>query len=331
MSIPVTCPNCARMFRVLDRFAGRRGICPDCHAVVTVPIPDPASLDPLRDDWHQEDDDRPRRRRRLRRPEPRDDLPVWRRVSAGFLVQQGATVLLILGLVLTLFGTVLLAENPGDWNAEPNTAQVVTACLGMLAVFVGFGAQSVGRLMSAGTPVQAPRVLGYMSAIASVLAVFGCCLLGCLMGAVAAEQEQGGAPDEAVATLAGLSLFAWMFLVAGGECLHGFAVGSVGRVLRADGARFLGNGLGIFVGGAGLLAVFVFCGLCAWVGNNGPAAEPTQEQTAALIGWSVGAGVLTALYLLLDLVLLFQGRAAIARIAADGDADDRHNPDDRWD
>lgn len=331
MPITVICPSCARTFRVSDRFARHRSLCPDCQAVVTIPD-EPELLDPVPDDWYREANDRPRRRRsRLRRPDPRDHLPAWRRVSVGFLVQQGATALVLLGLVLTLLGTVLLAEDPGDWNAEPTTAQVVTACLGMLAVFVGFAAQAVGRLLSAATPVRAPRPLGYMSAIASVLAVLGCCLLGCLLGAATAEAGPGGAPDEAVATLAGLFMFAWMFLVAGGESLHGFAIGSVGRVLRADGARILGNGLGVFVGGAGLLAVFVFCGLSAWIGNNGPDAEPNQEQTAALIGWSVAVGVLTVLYLLLDLVQLHLGRAAIARIASDADETNRDGGEDRWD
>jgi hypothetical protein len=325
MPITVHCPSCHRTFRVGDRFAGRRGRCPDCQAVVTVPDEELPRFDALPDDaaptsYRQ-------RREPPRRLTPRDHLPAWRRVSIGFLVQQGADVLLLVGLTLLLLGTIVLAEDPGNFQNEPDTAQMVTASLGMLALFVGSAVQAVGRLISAGTPVRAPRVLGILSAGGSVLSLLGFCLVGFLF--VAAGMGQGNGDDEAIATLGGLALFGWMFLVAAAETLHGFAVGGVGRVLRADGARVLGNGLGVFVAIASLLAIFVFCGLAAWVGNNNPQnPDPTEEQSRALVAWLVGAGVLAGLYLMLDVVLLQQGRSAVARIAAD--LDDGTRPDDRW-
>jgi MFS family permease len=330
MSTTVTCPSCHRTFRVGDRFAGRRGRCPDCHAVVTVPDEELAQLDLLPDepapvDYH-------RRRDPPRRPSPRDHLPAWRRVSIGFLVQQGAAVLLLVGLMLLMLGTVALADDPGDFQKEPDTAQMVTASLGMLALFVGSAVQAVGRLISASTPVRAPRVLGILSAVGSILALLGGCLVGFFLVAAGLEEQQGNGGDEALATLGGLALFGWMFLVAASETVHGFAVGSIGRVLRADGARVLGNGLGVFVALAGLLAIFVFCGLAAWVGNNNPQnpdPDPDPDQARALLVWLVGAAALTGLYLMLDVALLQAGRSAVARVAAD--AADGAGPDDRWD
>ena len=86
----------------------------------------------------------------------------------------------------------------------------------------------------------------------------------------------------------------------------------------------------MFVAIASLLALFVFCGLAVWVGNNNPQnPDPTEEQSRALVAWLVGAAVLSGLYLMLDVVLLQQGRSAVARIAAD--PDDGARPDDRWD
>src|SRR4051812_35271124 len=195
MSITVHCPSCHRTFRVGDQFAGRRGRCPDCQAVVTVPDEELARLDPLPD----EPAPAPfRRREPPRRLTPRDHLPAWRRVSIGFLVQQGAAVLLLVGLMLLLLGTVVLAEDPGNFQNEPDTAQMVTASLGMLALFVGSAVQAVGRLISAGTPVRAPRVLGILSAVGSVLSLLGFCLVGFFF--VAAGMGQGNGDDEAIAT-----------------------------------------------------------------------------------------------------------------------------------
>src|SRR3954465_1242813 len=144
MSITVHCPSCHRTFRVGDQFAGRRGRCPDCQAVVTVPDEELAPLDPL--------PDAPApaaypRRKPPRRLTPRDHLPAWRRVSIGFLVQQGAAVLLLAGLMLLLLGTVALADDPGNLQNDPGAAQMVTASLGMLGLFVGSAVQAVGRLI----------------------------------------------------------------------------------------------------------------------------------------------------------------------------------------
>ena len=328
MPITVTCPSCHRTFRVGDHFAGRRGLCPDCGSVVAVPVAEPAQLDPLPDEPVYAP--RRRRRNRPRRPSPRDHLPAWRRVSVGFLVQQLATVLLLPGLAAVIAAATVLADDPGDFPAEPNGAQVIARSLGLLALFVGFVGQVIGRLVSASTPVRAPRALGILSAVASVLQLLGFCLVGVFVGIMEVEAEQGNPPDPALETLTGLCALGWMFGAVLSESFHGFAVGSVGRVLRAGGARALGNGLGIFVAVLGLLALFVFCGLWAWVGNNNPQNPvPNAQQDAALVAWLIGAAVLNGAYWLLDVVLLQLGRSAVARIGAE--ADERDDHDDRWD
>jgi predicted Zn finger-like uncharacterized protein len=39
MPISVTCPACAAAFQVKDEYAGKKGKCPKCKAVLTVPSP----------------------------------------------------------------------------------------------------------------------------------------------------------------------------------------------------------------------------------------------------------------------------------------------------
>ena len=39
MSIPVTCPKCRTSFRVKDEWAGKKGKCPQCKALLEVPAP----------------------------------------------------------------------------------------------------------------------------------------------------------------------------------------------------------------------------------------------------------------------------------------------------
>jgi hypothetical protein len=252
-------------------------------------------------------------------------------VSAGFLVQQVAAVVLLFALALLLAGAVLLADDPGDLRAEPNDTQAAAAGIGLVVLFTGFVTQVIGRLVAASTPVRAPRALGILAAVGSVLQLLGACLVGFFFGALEVEAQNGNPPDPALEALAGLCLFGWMFVVAAGESVHGFAVGSVGRVLRADGARVMGNGLGVLAAVAGLLAIFVFCGLSFWIGNNNPQnPEPDQEQAAAVLAWAIGVGVLMGLYWGLDIVLLQLGRSAIARTAAE-DADERSGFDDRRD
>jgi hypothetical protein len=225
---------------------------------------------------------------------------------------------------------VLLTDDPGDLQAEPNTSQVVAAGLGILGLNLGFVGQAVGRMVSASTPVRAPKALGVLSAIASVIQILLTCGVGSFFLLLEAEAEQGNGPDIALETLGGLSLLALMFVVVGGESIHGFAVGAVGKVLRADGARVMGNGLGILAALGGLLAVFVFCGLAAWVGENNPQnPEPNPEQTTAMLGWMIGSGVLLGLYWVLDLVLLQLGRSAVARIGEP--TEDGDGADQRWD
>lgn len=48
MSIPITCSNCERSFRVKDRYAGKIGSCPFCSG--TVRVPRLADLNALEDD-----------------------------------------------------------------------------------------------------------------------------------------------------------------------------------------------------------------------------------------------------------------------------------------
>jgi hypothetical protein len=251
-------------------------------------------------------------------------------VSVGFLVQQLATVLVLLGLAAVVAAATVLAADPGNLQGEPNEAQVIFGSLGLLALFVGFVGQAIGRIVSASTPVRAPRALGILSAVACIAQILGFCLTGVFFGIMEVEAEQGNPADPVLEMLGGLCLIGWMFVAVGGESVHGFAVGSVGRVLRAGGARALGNGLGIFVAVLGLLTLFVFCGLSAWVGNNNPQnPAPDAQQSAALLVWMIGTGVLAGAYWLLDVVLLQLGRSAVARIAAE--ADERDDHDDRWD
>ena len=46
MGIPVRCPN-GHEFKVKDKYAGKKGICPYCPGQVTVRVPDAASADSL--------------------------------------------------------------------------------------------------------------------------------------------------------------------------------------------------------------------------------------------------------------------------------------------
>jgi hypothetical protein len=49
VSIEVQCPNprCAKVHRVKNRWAGKRGTCPDCGTIIQVPLPSAASPPPL--------------------------------------------------------------------------------------------------------------------------------------------------------------------------------------------------------------------------------------------------------------------------------------------
>ena len=46
MGIPVTCPN-GHEFKVKDRYAGKKGLCPFCKGQVSVRVPDAATSDNL--------------------------------------------------------------------------------------------------------------------------------------------------------------------------------------------------------------------------------------------------------------------------------------------
>jgi hypothetical protein len=60
---------------------------------------------------------------------------------------------------------------------------------------------------------------------------------------------------------------------------------------------------------------------------NGQNAAATKSENQLMLGWLVGTGLIAGLYLMLDLVLLQQGRTAIARI---GDSDESRPMDDEW-
>jgi hypothetical protein len=38
MAIEVTCPGCKKQFKVSDQFAGKKGPCPSCKTVITIPL-----------------------------------------------------------------------------------------------------------------------------------------------------------------------------------------------------------------------------------------------------------------------------------------------------
>jgi hypothetical protein len=320
MPMSVICPTCHRTIRVPDGFAGR-GFCPDCRVGVPILDQDPFQPDRLDDDQHP-------RRPRHTRPTPLDHLPAWQRVATGFLVQQAAAVLLLVGLGLVVAATIALADDLGNLPDEPNPAQMVTGCLGLLALFLGLAAQAVGRFVSAGTPVRAPRIAGFLAAITSLVVLFGYCLVGLVAIAMQMEQEQGNNPGEAATMALGLMFVAWLLLAAGGETCHALLVGSVGRVLRADGARLLGRGLAVCIPIAGALGLAGFFALGVWAEANNANGGPNPTDDAISLWCFAGLSAAISFYLLLDIVLLHQGRAAVARLAADADQTDF---DDRWD
>jgi len=322
MPMSVTCPSCHRSIRVPDGFAGR-GVCPDCRSAVMVAEEEPAQLDPLPEDPY------PRHPRpRQGPPSPLDHLHAWRRVSTGFLVQQAAVVLMLVGLGLVVTATTALADDPGNRQDEPNPAQMVTGCLGLLALFLGFAVQVVGRFVSAGTPVRAPRLAGFLAAITSIVVLFGYCLVGLAIIAMQMEQEQGNDPSEAATMALGLMFVAWLLLAAGGETCHVLSVSSVGRVLRADGARLLGRGLAVCIPIAGAFGLAGLCALGVWEEANNPNGGPNPADDTLALWCFAGLSTAISFYLLFDLILLHQARAAVARVAADVD---RADFDDRWD
>ena len=80
----------------------------------------------------------------------------------------------------------------------------------------------------------------------------------------------------------------------------------------------------------GVLAIFSLCGLGVWADANNPNgqnAAANKAEDRLFLGWLICAGLLTGFYLMLDVVLLQKGRAAVARIA-DPDADEGR--EDRW-
>ena len=224
----------------------------------------------------------------------------------------------LLALGLFVAALTVLSDDPGDFEKEPNTGEMVASSVGALAAFLGLIVQVVGRFVSAGTPVKAPRTIGFISAIGTAALLPAMCVVGGMAALMA-----GAGNDPAAATLAGLGMFGYMTLWVACEATHGAAMGSVGRVLRADGLRALGRGLAVAVVLGGVLAMVCLCGFGVWAEANNPNGQnPAAAQTENhfILGWLIGTSVITGLYWMLDMVLLQQGRSAIARIAQEDEA-----------
>jgi hypothetical protein len=326
MPICVTCPGCHRMFRVADHYAGRRGRCPDCGEVVLIRDEEPAQFDSLDDDARDYAEDYvPPRRRPDRGRSPADDLSAWHRVSTGYLVQQFGAGINLLALALVLAAIAVFPEEPGNAEKEPNLGEMIAASFGALAAFLGLILVCVGRFVSAGTPVRAPRALGYISAIGSAIQLPALCVVGGLAVLVATNPQ-----DAATELIAGFGVFAYLALWVATESVHCFTVGSVGRVLRADGLRTFGRLLGVAVIAAGFLVIVALCGFGIWADStnpNGqnPAARQAEDQL--ILVWQVATGLIVAMYLILDVVLLQRGRSAVARIA---ERDQDRGAEDDW-
>jgi hypothetical protein len=311
MSIRVYCPECDESFRVGDHLAGRRAMCPECSEMVDVPDPD----DP---------DDRPVRRHRRT---PADHLPAWRRVSFGFLLQQGAALLLLLGLGLFVTGVVL--DDPNDPN-DPPLHVLVLKISGGVVLFCGFALQAAGRWMSAFAPVRATKAIGVTVAVLSLIQLLVFLALGILVAIAEADVQPGAVPDMTMAVLAMFGACGWTALVVGNESCHCFSVASVGRVLKSNGALVMGRALGVLVPVGGVLGLISFCVLAVWLDKKNPNGQnqpgPEDEQVAVAV--LVALAAICALYLLFDVVLLQQGRAAVAGIPAG--AGDGADPDADW-
>jgi hypothetical protein len=330
MPIRVTCPACRRTFRVAEEYAGRRGRCPHCEEPVRVPDEELPLLESLPEDEYGAEDEespRPRYRESDPRPSPRDHLPAWRRVSLGFLIQQAGAGLNLLALALVISAMTVLAEDPGDFDQEPTLSQTIASSIGALAALFGLVAQITGRFLSASTPVRAPRAIGLVSAVGTALLLPALCAVGGLAILLAA----GGNGDEAAVAIVGLGMFGYMTLWTACEATHGFAMGSVGRVLRADGLRTFGRLMGVAVIVGGVLAIFCLCGLGAWADANNPNgqnAAANKAEDKLFLGWLIAASLVTGLYLMLDVVLLQKGRAAVVGIAEPDEDEDYR---ERWD
>lgn len=334
MPIRVTCPSCHLTFRVGDHQAGRRGLCPECGEVVAVPDHELPRLDPIdepADRRHRyADPDGPRRSPSAPPPVPRAHVSAWRSVGTGYLIQQGGAAVNFLAVLLVVTAGTVLNDPHADPNADPDVAQVVCGLSGLAAWLLGTGLLAVGRFVSARTPVRAPRPPGWISALITAAQLPAGCLVGGLAAVVGLDQQQQGNPNPAAVLLVGFGVVGWIGLLAAGEACHGFAVGSAGRVLRADGVKLFGRGLAALVIGGGFLVLLSLCVIGAVMDDQNPNGQnpaANQAEDELMIGWLVGASVLVGLYLVLDVVLLQMARAAIHRIAAP--ADD-YRPDDDW-
>jgi hypothetical protein len=320
MPISLTCPECHGTFRVADYFAGQSGLCPDCGEIVQVPNDEFERAEPFDDPYSRA------RRHRRRAAESDSQMPQthiagWRRVALGFRLQQVAIVFNLFAMLLFALALIVFPDDPADMEGEPTVPQTVASGFGMLAGVLGLGLQAVGRFLSAATPASAPRIPGWLSAIVCAIQLPAGCGLG-LFAAIVAVEQQGQAPDEAMVMLLGLGFFAWLGLYVGGEVLHCFAMGSVGRVLRADGVKHFGRGLAIYAMLAGALAVFALCGVGIAAENENPNGQnpaAIRNENLMFLAWATGAGLLMGLYGVLDLLLLQHGRQAISRTIEESD------------
>ena len=238
------------------------------------------------------------------RPRPQDHLPVWNRIALGFLIQQAGVGINLLALMSIVSAMTVLSDDPGDFEKEPGVGEMVASSVGAVAALLGLIVQVVGRFVSAGAPVKAPRTIGFISAIGTALLLPAMCVAGG-MAVVAA----GAGNDPAAATIAGLGVFAYVICWAAAETTHGCTMGSVGRVLRSDGLRILGRGLAVAVVLGGILAIACMCAFGLWVeahNPNGQNPAAVQTENKLLFAWMIGISAATALWLL-DLVLSRDG------------------------
>lgn len=328
MPISLTCPECHGRFRVADYLAGQSALCPDCGEVVQVPMDEFGRLEPFNDAYSSA----PVHRRRATESSsriPQSHFAGWRRVALGFRLQQVAIVFNLLAMLLFALALIVFPDDPVAMEEEPGVPETVASGFGLLAGLLGLGLQAVGRFLSAGTPASAPRVPGWLSAIVCAIQLPAGCVLG-LFAAVVGVEQKGQAADEAMLMLLGLGFFAWLGLYLGGEVLHCFAMGSVGRVLRADGVKHFGRGLAIYAMLAGALAVFALCGVGIAAENENPNGQnpaAIRNENLMFLAWATGAGLLMGLYGVLDLLLLQHGRQAIFRTIEQADPEGEREDD----
>lgn len=340
MALTVKCPSCLRVFRVSDSYAGQRGRCPECGEICQVPEVELPELEPLptshredrsRDDDRDRDRDRYRDRdqapRRRRRPE--DDWSEWQRISLAYGIELWASAMLLIATALVLVANTILPDDPLDFNAEPNTAQMATAGVGVIVGMLGFIVLLVSRFFVLATPVRTAATLAKVSlgmlAVQFFIGLMGLCVVMAVLGA----QQQGNNPDDAVALLVGMCMLGWLMFVAASEACHGFGLASVGKALRVDGLVTWGKTLAWAVVGGCVLVFIGFAVLGTWAemqNPNGQPLNPAAQQTEDILALAciVLMMVLLLLYFMLNVLAMQAGRRAIQAIGERIERDERY-------